>query len=129
MALYLLDSDAVIDYLIDRASSVRLLDELYEQGERLATCDVVVAEVYEGLHPSRAGQASTLLASMEFLGCSFEIGRQAERWRYEFALQGRALPVTDTLVAATALAHAATIVTANLRDYPMPELSLLPLPR
>jgi predicted nucleic acid-binding protein len=39
------------------------------------------------------------------------------------------LPLTDALIAATAVEHNATVVTGNVRDYPMPEVSILPLPR
>jgi predicted nucleic acid-binding protein len=35
----------------------------------------------------------------------------------------------DMLIAATAVAHGATVVTANIRDFPVPEVSLLQLPR
>ena len=36
--------------------------------------------------------------------------------------------VLDMLIAATALEHSLTLVTENRKDFPMPELSLYPLP-
>jgi predicted nucleic acid-binding protein len=38
------------------------------------------------------------------------------------------LTTTDTLVAATAIKHGATLITANVKDYPMEEIELLQQP-
>jgi len=43
--------------------------------------------------------------------------------------RGVTLPITDTLIAATALVHGATVVTGNFDQYPMSEVAILPLPR
>jgi predicted nucleic acid-binding protein len=39
------------------------------------------------------------------------------------------MAITDSLIAATAIDHAAVLVTGNAKDFPMPEVMLLPLPR
>jgi hypothetical protein len=36
-------------------------------------------------------------------------------------------PITDTLIAATALHYGLTLITNNQKDFPMPELKLHPL--
>lgn len=64
-----------------------------------------------------------------FLPTSPAIAQQAGTWRYDFARRGLQLSTTDTLVAATAHAHGATIVTGNASDYPMSEIALLLLER
>ena len=50
VALYLLDTDAVIDFFKGFPSSVELIQQLFQQGENLCTCAVVMAEVYAGLN-------------------------------------------------------------------------------
>ena len=129
MALYLLDSDVVINYIARVPLTVAMIDELYQRGDRLCTCDVVIAEVYSGMRPERERVTSGLLAGMEYLETSPGIATQAGRWRYDFSRQGRSLATTDVLIAATGLAYGATVITGNVRDYPMAEVSLLPLPR
>ena len=129
MALYLLDSDAVIDCLNRFSPTLAFLRELAASEDILCTCDVVLAEVYAGLHPRHEAIASDFLPSLRFLSGSPEAAEQAGRWRYAYNQQGRALPLTDALIAATAMANNATVVTGNVRDYPMPEVSLLQLPR
>ena len=129
MALYLLDSDAVIDYLNRFPSTLSLLVDLTDGGDTLCVCDVALAEVYAGLYPEYEPVAADFLPSLRFLSTSSEAAEQAGRWRFRYARRGRNVPLTDALIAATALHHAATIVTGNVRDYPMPGVSVLPLPR
>lgn len=129
MAYYLLDTDAIIDYLAGIASSVRLVQELHDRGNFLCICDVVVAEVHSGLRPQDREKAEKLLSACSFLSTDAEDAKLAGRWRYEYARRGVTLSTTDALVAATAHGHKATIVTGNKDDYPMDEIDVLPLPR
>jgi predicted nucleic acid-binding protein len=129
VARYLLDTDAIIDYLFGIPSSVTLIQDLHQRGDTLCVCDVVIAEVFAGLRPPHREAAERLLAACLFLPPSPAIAQQAGTWRYEFARRGLQLATTDTLIAATADAHGATVVTGNTKDYPMPEVELLPLER
>jgi predicted nucleic acid-binding protein len=129
MARYLLDTDAIIDYLSGFAPSISLIQGLHERGDALCVCDVVVAEVYAGLLPKDKEKAQGLLSACVFLPTSLEAARLAGEWRYRYARQGRSVSTTDALVAATAHTHQSALVTANLDDYPMEEISLHPLPR
>ena len=129
MARYLLDTDAIIDYLLGIPSSVALIQDVHERGDTLCVGDVVIAEVYAGLRPRHRDAAEKLLAACTFLPTSPAVARQAGRWRYDWARRGVTLSTTDTLVAATAHAYGATIVTGNTKDYPMPEITLLALER
>jgi tRNA(fMet)-specific endonuclease VapC len=126
---YLLDTDAVIDYLLGIEGTVSLVRDVFGKGGILCVCDVVIAEVHSGLHPRHEQQADGLLRACEFVPLTPAAARQAGRWRYRFARRGTALPVADALVAAAAHACGATLVTGNVTHYPMEEVALLPLPR
>ena len=95
----------------------------------LCRCDVVLAEVYSGLHPDEVQGAEHLLATLRFPPTSDRAARQAGSRRYTYARQGKQLSVTDCLIAATAREHHATIVTRTTDDYPMPDVTTLALPR
>ena len=129
MAGYLLDADAVIDLFKGVASTATLIDQLFQANAALCTCDVVIAEVHVGLHPIERERGEVLLTSLVYLPCSPEAARQAGLWRREFRRRGQQLATTDCLIAAIAHAHGATLVTGNTRHFPMPEISVLPLPR
>ena len=66
VALYLLDTDAVIDFFKGFPSSVELIQQLFQQGENLCTCAMFVAEVYAGLNPAERGRGEELLGSLRF---------------------------------------------------------------
>jgi predicted nucleic acid-binding protein len=129
VALYLLDTDAVIDLFKGFPSTVELVQQLFQQGETLCTCAVVVAEVYAGLNPTERSPGQELLGSLRFFATSAGAARQAGLWRYAFARQGVQLATTDCLIAAIAYERGATLVTGNTDHYPMPELRRMQLPR
>lgn len=129
MPPYLLDSDSIIDYLKGFSSSVSFIAEIDRQGEVLATCDIVIAEVHAGLYERDRTAARELLATLAFLPSSRASASRAGDWKFAYARQGQALSLADCLIAAIALEHGAEIVTANIRDFPMPEVTVLPLPR
>lgn len=126
---YLLDTDAIIDYLVGIPTSVALVQDLHQRGGLLCVCDVVIAEVYAGVRPKDRDKVQRLLQACQFLATTQEVARQAGEWRYTYARQGVTLSTTDTLVAATAQAHQASLITGNKDDYPMPEVTVLPLLR
>lgn len=129
MALYLLDSNAVIDYFLGIPASVAMVDALYDEGHFLCVCDVVVAEVFSGLNPRDRERSQRFIERCRFLETDLEAAVLAGEWRYAYSREGISLTTTDVLIAATAYFHRATLVTANLRHFTMPEVTVLPLPR
>jgi predicted nucleic acid-binding protein len=129
MVLYLLDSDAVIDFLVDFPPTVQMLGSMLMGDDDLCVCSVVLAEVFSGLTEGEAVQANDVLSKCLFLPTSERAARRAGEWRFFYRRQGRQLQTTDVLIAATAIQHEATLVTGNIRDYPMDGVKLLPLPR
>ncbi len=126
---YLLDTDAVVDFLRGMPESVALLRDVAGRGGRFCVCDIVIAEVHSGVAGHDAEKADTFLTACEVLPMGPSVARQAGRWRYEYARRGTALGVADTLIAAAAHAGGATLITGSRRHYPVPEVGLLPLPR
>ena len=125
MADYLLDATALIDHLRGRQGIIDLLKTLANPSNRLGVCCITVAELYAGLSQDERAAASRLIDAMEYFDVSREIAKEAGRYRYEFARRGRTLSTTDTIIAATAIAQGATLITANARDFPMEEIELL----
>ena len=125
MADYLLDTTALIDHLRGRPEVIELVATLAQQRHRLGVCCVNVAELYSGLGQDERARADRLLATLEYYEITQEIAQEAGRYRYEFARQGTPLSTADTLIAATAIAGGATLVTANTRDFPMHDIRVL----
>lgn len=125
MANILIDSDLLIDQIRGIPTTVAYIQQLQAAGEVLCTCDIVIAELESGLSLAQSPSARVITDELVFLEQDAATARQAGRWRHEYARKGIALSTTDTLLATTAHAHGASILTRNLSHYPMPELTIL----
>ena len=119
--MYLLDTNVCVQFLRDRDSAI---------GRRLASvpfgevtlCTVVKAELHYGArrsaNPDRSIQVLEAffggLASLPFDDLAAEI---YGRIRAHLAQQGALIGPNDLLIAATALAYEATLVTHNTREF------------
>lgn len=128
VANYLLDTTALIDHLRGRREVVQLVTALAHQGHRLGLCCINVAELYSGLSQEERTMADRLTDTLDFYEVTRDIAKEAGRYRHDFARRGTALSTADCLVAATAIAGGATLVTANTRDFPMEDVQLLEHP-
>lgn len=124
MAKYLLDASALIDWLKGRPEAVELFQDLIQRGQTLALNAVCVAEVYSGLAEDERLPADRVIESLEYWGIDAATAKEAGHYRYTFARRGQPLSVPDTLMAAHAVTNDATLVTGNIKDFPMPELRL-----
>ena len=125
VAKYILDTTLLVDHLRGREEAVELVDTLALDGHRLGVCCVSITELYSGLGQHERAAADDFTDGLEYYDISREIAKEAGRYRYEFARRGTALSTADTLIAATAIAQGATLITANTSDFPMDEIELL----
>jgi predicted nucleic acid-binding protein len=128
MTVYLPDTNVLIDALNGKRGRRELLRDLVLQGNRLACCDITLAEVYAGMRPHEAQRTDAFLDSLAWYEPSRKIARRAGRLRFDWVRKGITLSLADTLLAATALEYGLTLMTQNEKHFPMPELSVHPLP-
>lgn len=127
MTRYLLDTAALIDFSKAREPASSRILRMIESGDELGVCAVVVAEFYAGLVPQQRARWDEFFEALRFWEATREAAKQAGIWRYEFARKGTPLSTTDLLVAAVADQKDAAVVTNNVKDYPMDEVTVLPL--
>lgn len=123
-----MDSSALIDWLNGVLPVARLFQRLVKEGHTLAACSISVAEVYSGLAEDEWPIADPVIDAFEYWDIEPSTTKRAGLYRYLYARRGRPLSVPDTLMAALAVARDATLITSNVRDFPMPELRIEPLP-
>jgi len=128
VATCLLDSGIIIDALNGKRGRRELIDQLIQDGADMACCSINVTEVYAGLRPGEEAKTERLLRSLKFYPVTWEIAKQAGDLLNVWRQQNRTLSLPDTTIAAVALANDLVLVTGNLKDFPMPELRLYPLP-
>ena len=121
-----MDTTAAVEYLRGRGDVTGLLSSLDRAGHRLCVCCVTLAETYAGLRPEDNAKAEALFGGLQYFNIGSQAARMAGQWRYDFARQGITLHLSDALIAAVAIEMEAILITANLKDFPMAGLQILP---
>jgi hypothetical protein len=128
VATYLLDTGIVIDVLNNKRGRGNLLDQLIREDGELASCPITITEVYAGVRPREEARTERFLRSLKFYPVTFEVAEQAGSLQNAWRQKGRTLSLPDATIAAVAIANNLVMVTANIKDFPMPELSVHPVP-
>jgi predicted nucleic acid-binding protein len=127
MTPFLLDTNVIVDVLRRRNDAHLLIEALLNQGKPLASCPITLTEVYAGMRPHEEKPTRAFMKSLVFLPVTEEIAERAGLLKARYARQGRVLSVQDTTIAAVAIAYRCTLITENIKDFPMPELQVYPL--
>jgi hypothetical protein len=124
MARQLLDTDILIDFLRGRAAAWSLMANLRAGGEAPLISAISVAEVFAGARRGEEEAAERLLSVLDKVPVSETIARHAGEFLRAYQ-QSHGLELGDALVAATALVAGATLITRNVKHYPMPQVEVL----
>jgi predicted nucleic acid-binding protein len=127
MSTYLLDTNVIIDILNDKKGRRALLLDLLNQGHVLACCPINVSEIYAGLRPKEEAATEEFLQSLQYFDITWPVARQAGLLKRDYSQKGKTLTISDATIAAVALYNKVTLITANVRDFPMKELAIYPL--
>ncbi|MEW6543179.1 MAG: type II toxin-antitoxin system VapC family toxin [Nitrospirota bacterium] len=126
MSKVILGTDVLIDLLRGRSGMRAFLDQLTE--DAVPCCSVTsVAEIMAGMRPEESGTTANLLDGLVICDVTRPIAELAGRFKGR--AKGRRLGLADCLIAATAVMEGASVATGNVRDYPMPEVTVLAAPR
>jgi predicted nucleic acid-binding protein len=123
VARLLLDSTVVIDALRGRPAASRVAG-LRRRGIEPWVCAISVEEIWRGLRPHEEVVARRFVQALRLAPLGVAEGERAGRWRRDFAVKGTTLHQADCLIAAAAVGVEATLATANIDDFPMPELTV-----
>lgn len=105
-----------------------LLLGLLKQGHLLACCPINVMEVYAGLRPREEAATEEFLKSLDYYHVTWPVARLAGLLKRDHTRKGTTLTVADATIAAVAIVHELTLMTDNVKDFPMRDLTLYPLP-
>ncbi|HWF11851.1 MAG TPA: type II toxin-antitoxin system VapC family toxin [Bryobacteraceae bacterium] len=129
MATYLLDTSVIIDVLNDKRGRRDLLLGIVREGHLLACCPINVTEIYAGLRPKEEDATEEFLSSLEYYHLTWPVARLAGMLKRDHRRRGQTLTLADITIAAVALVHELTLMTDNVKDFPMKDLRLYPLPQ
>ena len=90
---------------------------------------MTVAEFFAGIVPAERPQWDVFIAELTYWVATRDIAQQAGMFRYEYLRRGQTIQLPDAMIAATAMAVGAVVVTNNVKDFPMPEIKTIHLLR
>lgn len=126
MSKVVLDTDVLIDHLRGRESTRDFLHNLV--GHSVPCCSVIsVAEIHAGMREEETARTTDFLDGLVILPVTREIAEVAGHFKRRS--KSRRLELADCLIAATAFVEGASVATGNVKDYPMPEITVLPAKR
>ena len=128
MATLLLDTSVIIDAINEKKNRRQFLRDLVQQGNVLACCPINVTEIYAGMRPKEEVQTTRFLTSLDYYPITFPVARLAGELKRGFGKKGITLSVTDSVIAAVAIQYRLSLITDNIKDFPMKDLQLYPLP-
>lgn len=128
MAMILLDSDVLIDYLRGVEPVRAALQKLFPTG-RLRRTVISQFELLAGSRQAAQKQAVTdLLALLKILDLDQESAALAANLKRELAIAGNNIGMADCLIAGIALTHRVPLLTRNRRHFErVPKLQLFEL--
>ena len=115
---YLLDTNVLIYALRRDLGVLDWLDSILST-HHLYTSVASRVEVFAGMRPREEQMTEALLASLTSLSVTVPIADRAGRMIYKYGRQGFQVSFPDALIAATALEQDLTLVTSNVRHFPM----------
>ena len=123
MSRLVLDSTVLIDALRGRSAADRLKG-LRRAGTEPWVCAISVEEIWRGLRPREEPVARRLFNGLRLAPLGVAEGIRAGAWRRAFARRGVTVHQADCLIAAAAVGIGAGLATANVDDFPMPEVAV-----
>jgi len=127
MAVFLLDTNIIIDALNKKKNRGTLLEDLLNHDNLLACCPINIAEVYAGLRADEETDTEKFLESLRYYPITWSAARLAGFLKRDYSKKGKTLSVPDTIIAAVAIENGLLLITDNVKDYPMKEVKLYPL--
>ena len=123
MSALVLDTTVLIDALRGRPAAARLRN-LAARREVLLTTAINVEEIIRGLRLSELDVADALFTAIRVLPVREPDARRAGSWRREHAARGITLHQADCLIGAITAGIGARLATGNVKDFPMPQLTV-----
>lgn len=125
MTRYLLDTDVLIDFSTGMEPATSFLLSWLDGRDVVGVCAITISEFSAGLTSQTAEHWQQFLTSLAYWDISTQSAMRAGQDRFRYARQGSSITTPDALMASVAREQNATLVTGNVKDFPMTDISLL----
>jgi predicted nucleic acid-binding protein len=111
---FLFDTNVLIDYLRGHPEAITAVESRIAEA---AISTMTLAEIYQGVRDSERTAVSKTLSCFTVIPITEDIAEKGGLHRRDHRHQGAGL--ADCLIAATAEIHGLTLLTRNVKHYPM----------
>lgn len=85
---------------------------------------MTIAEIYKNIFPAEIMKTEALLNELQIWDITSAIAKQAGLYWQQYNKRAKNLNITDCMIAATAHIHGLTLITLNLKHYPMKDIKV-----
>lgn len=122
--MYLLDTDILIWVLRARKDILDKVSKLKAK-DSVGISVITVAEIYQNIFPSELTEAEEYLSHHIIFEVDQKIAKVGGLYWQQYAKKLKNLSLTDCLIAATANINNATLVSLNIKHFPMKDIKVL----
>ena len=122
--MYLLDTDVLIWVLRGKKEIVEKVSDLKDKSV-LSISVISTAEIYKNIFPSELTTTEDFLLQHVIFDVDQKIAKVAGLYWQQYSKQLKNLSLTDCLIAGAANVNSLTLVSLNVRHFPMKDIHLL----
>jgi len=122
--MHLIDTDVFIWIIRGNKKYTQWLQERDEKVS-LGISTITIAEIFMNIFPSELQNVERIIDHVIVEDVTSSIAKRAGWYWQEHHKRLKKLSITDCLIASTAYAHKATLVTLNTRHFPMRDITIL----
>lgn len=126
--MFLIDTDIIIWALRGNIKYEEFLQELKDK-DSLSISTVTIAEIYKNVFPSEIVKTESVLDELQTWDVTPAIAKQSGLYWQEYIKKLKNLSLTDCLIAATANVNNLTLVSLNVRHFPMKDIKFQNSPK
>lgn len=122
--MYLLDTDVLIWVLRGKKEIIEKVSNLKNKSS-LSISVISIAEIYKNIFPSELTAAEDYLQQHIILDVDQKIAKIAGLYWQQYSKKLKSLSLTDCLIAGTANVNNLTLVSLNIKHFPMKDIQIL----
>ncbi len=115
----LIDTSVIVDHLRNDARAVHLLADLLDREAQVYAATPTRTEVLAGLRPKEQAPMSRLFAVLSWIEIGLEVADAAGAMARRYRASHGGIDTTDYLIAAAAQSIGASLLTLNVKRFPM----------
>ena len=122
--MYLIDTNILIWVLRGNKKYENLLQNLKNKNP-ISVSTITIAEIYKNIYPSEIVKTESLFNELQTWDVVTPVAKQAGFYWQEYTKRIKNLSLTDCLIAATANVNNLTLVSLNVKHFPMKDIQIL----